>query len=708
MKKITTLCYLLVTLLIGFKTLNAQWQLTKGPEGSTIRCFAFGGSNVYAGTNGGGLFQSSNNGTNWNKRTNGMISPSDPNGEEAFVNSIATFGAGGTMLMAGTSAGAFLSADNGISWSDVTNNMFNPQINDLLVLQSGIFAGTSAGMEMTSDNGSNWVELSTGVSGFSLDELAATDFLGTNIFAATPFGIYSTSDLGLSWNLSALADTAVGSIVIKNSTSIFASTTYGIFRSTDGGSTWENLMVSGSVNDRLMVSGNDVYCSIYGGGIFSSTDNGDSWNPVNNGLQTLWVTSIGTDGTNLFAGTAFNDAYISTDNGANWNMINNGLTHTDVLSLTALNGKIFAGTFANGASVTSDNGNTWDRINTGLPMAALTSSWDIVYTMTAKGTKLFAGVSDQVFVSTDNGTNWSNSSTGLQIGTNIFSSMLAGNGTDLYLGTLDGIYKSSNDGASWTQVGLVGDYVYSLMSSGTDLFAGAASGVYRSSDNGANWQQMNTGLPFLFQVYSLAKIGTKIFAGSSAPYGVYVSSDNGASWSAANSGITSACAVTSLAVNGNMLIASTGNPINGFGCGSYQGVFVSDDFGTSWTDVNQGLDNYNVRASAVGATDLFIGTAQGGVWKRPLNQFGSASVSKFTENERLQVYPNPVQNELTINSHFSGKARLEIINPAGQLMKVLNLDKEQTKINVQELNSGIYILKLTTDSGLEITRFEKK
>ncbi|MCE3297058.1 MAG: two component regulator propeller domain protein [Crocinitomicaceae bacterium] len=697
MKKITILCCLLAALWTGFNPGNAQWELTKGPEGSTIRCFAFGTSNVYAGTNGGGLFQSSDNGTNWNKRNNGMIDPSDPNGEEAYVNSIATFGVGGTMLMAGTNAGAFLSSDNGLNWTNVTNDMVNPQINDLLVLQSGIFAGTAAGMEMTSDNGATWIDLSTDISGFSLNELAATDFLGSTIFAATSYGIYSTSDLGLSWTLSALADTAIGSIVVKNSTTIFASTMYGIFRSTNGGTSWENILVSGSVNDRLLVHGNNIYCSIYGGGIFRSTDNGDTWAEMNTGLQTLWVTSMGSDGTNLYAGTAYNNAYISNNGGSSWNLINTGLTHSDVLSLAAVNGKVFAGTFANGLAVTSDNGNNWDRINSGLPMTSLNTSWDIVYTLVSKGTKLFAGVSDQVFVTTDNGASWNSASTGLVTGNNVFSSVLAGNGIDLYVGTLDGIYKSSNDGASWAQVGLAGDYVYSLMASGTDLFAGAASGVYRSSDNGASWQQMNTGLPFFFQVYSLAKIGTKIFAGSSAPYGVYVSTDNGASWSPANTGITSACAVTSLAVSGNMLIASTGNPLNGFGCAaSYVGVFVSDDFGASWTDINQGLDNYNVRTSAVGATDLFIGTTQGGVWKRPLSQLGSAAVDHLAENEYLSIYPNPVSETLTVKT--LGKNSAEICNIEGRLIRKVELNAGESQLSVSDLEAGVYLLKFDTQS----------
>ncbi len=45
-------CFAAVVLL-GAKSLEAQWIPTNGPYGGDIRCFAVSGSNLFAGTNGG-------------------------------------------------------------------------------------------------------------------------------------------------------------------------------------------------------------------------------------------------------------------------------------------------------------------------------------------------------------------------------------------------------------------------------------------------------------------------------------------------------------------------------------------------------------------------------------------------------------------------------------------------------------------------------
>jgi hypothetical protein len=52
----------------------AQWMQSNGPYGGNITSFAINGSNIIAGTNGNGVFLSTNNGTSWNPVNNGLIS----------------------------------------------------------------------------------------------------------------------------------------------------------------------------------------------------------------------------------------------------------------------------------------------------------------------------------------------------------------------------------------------------------------------------------------------------------------------------------------------------------------------------------------------------------------------------------------------------------------------------------------------------------
>ena len=51
---------------------NAQWIQTNGPYGGTIHCFAVSGTNLFAGTDGGGVFLSTNNGTSWTAVNTGL------------------------------------------------------------------------------------------------------------------------------------------------------------------------------------------------------------------------------------------------------------------------------------------------------------------------------------------------------------------------------------------------------------------------------------------------------------------------------------------------------------------------------------------------------------------------------------------------------------------------------------------------------------
>ena len=97
----------------------------------------------------------------------------------------------------------------------------------------------------------------------------------------------------------------------------------------------------------------------------------------------------------------------------------------------------------------------------------------------------------------------------------------------------------------------------------------------------AQWEQTNDLDGVL--VYSLAVSGTNLFAGTYG--GVFLSTNNGTSWTQVNTGLTNTN-VRSLAVSGTNLFAGTEGG----------GVFLSTNNGTSWTQVNTGLTNTNVRS----------------------------------------------------------------------------------------------------------------
>ncbi|MGH7600078.1 MAG: regulator, partial [bacterium] len=66
------LSFFAIVVLLGAQSLQAQWIQTNGPYGGYILCFAVNGSNLFAGTFGGGVFLSTNNGTNWTAVNTGL------------------------------------------------------------------------------------------------------------------------------------------------------------------------------------------------------------------------------------------------------------------------------------------------------------------------------------------------------------------------------------------------------------------------------------------------------------------------------------------------------------------------------------------------------------------------------------------------------------------------------------------------------------
>jgi hypothetical protein len=59
-----SLSFFAIIVLLEAQSLQAQWIQTNGPYGGDVRCFAVNGSNLFAGTNGGGV---------WRRPLSGMV-----------------------------------------------------------------------------------------------------------------------------------------------------------------------------------------------------------------------------------------------------------------------------------------------------------------------------------------------------------------------------------------------------------------------------------------------------------------------------------------------------------------------------------------------------------------------------------------------------------------------------------------------------------
>ncbi len=90
-----------------------------------------------------------------------------------------------------------------------------------------------------------------------------------------------------------------------------------------------------------------------------------------------------------------------------------------------------------------------------------------------------------------------------------------------------------------------------------------------------------------------------------------------------------------------------------------------------------------------------------------------SSKTKAAEENHIVIYPNPVDHLLNIKTHQpNSEIQAELINILGKIVKekqTLQPRNNQTfQLEVNSLKSGIYLLRLTTDTGVSVHRIIKR
>lgn len=91
-----------------------------------------------------------------------------------------------------------------------------------------------------------------------------------------------------------------------------------------------------------------------------------------------------------------------------------------------------------------------------------------------------------------------------------------------------------------------------------------------------------------------------------------------------------------------------------------------------------------------------------------LDRFNSGLVlgnEGFSESKNIAIYPNPTKNTLTITFTANIK-EISIYNTLGQLLQ--NFTKPSKSIDVSNLQSGNYFMKIVTENGVSSQRFVKE
>ncbi|MFN3695315.1 MAG: T9SS type A sorting domain-containing protein [Ignavibacterium sp.] len=144
-----------------------------GIPSTTVHTLAVSETNLFAGTNGSGIYISTNNGLNWSSVNNGLTN--------TYIHSLAS---SGSDIFAGSEGGlVYISTNNGSSWSGINVGSAASTFNTFTFSSTNSFAGASAGgVFLSTDNGLSWNAVNTGLSDIDVLSLTVKD---DTLFAGT-------------------------------------------------------------------------------------------------------------------------------------------------------------------------------------------------------------------------------------------------------------------------------------------------------------------------------------------------------------------------------------------------------------------------------------------------------------------------------------------------------------------------------------------
>jgi endo-1,3-1,4-beta-glycanase ExoK len=88
---------------------------------------------------------------------------------------------------------------------------------------------------------------------------------------------------------------------------------------------------------------------------------------------------------------------------------------------------------------------------------------------------------------------------------------------------------------------------------------------------------------------------------------------------------------------------------------------------------------------------------------------GPTGLADYRKSEDLAIYPNPATSEIHLNSHLIGQYHsFTIYNLMGSMVQPGNLSQGIQTININELKSGVYMIKFSSETNNVTYRFIKQ
>ncbi|WP_196891531.1 T9SS type A sorting domain-containing protein [Aureivirga marina] len=682
---------------------------------------------LWVGSPGGGIWKSEDQGATWISKgdtvTNLGVSDIavDPNNSDIIYVATGDFDG-----MQNRSFGVLKSTDGGETWNltglnfDVTQDflvahiVIDPNNSNIL------FATTNTAIYKSTDAGANWTSKETTSGGFNDILFKKGD--ASIMFATSNSGsFYSSADSGETWDEST-QNFGSGRLDIalteNDSNFIFAITSNDFYKSSNGGVSWstvnppDEFNTQGNYNQTVTIAPNNKNLILVGGvNGHRSMDGGANWEVYLNGY---WTPSdpffyVHSDHHDLkFLPGSNTTVFSANDGGLNkgditsstpWVDLSGGLAITQYykLAVTPQN-KDFILAGAQDNDVTQYNGNDWINRNYGTD--GVEAVWNYSNSNVAWTCSQFGYVER-----TTNG--WATDPQVLNTPFgNSFVWPLEIHPTipTILFGGFSNIYKSTNSGTSWTNLSspTFGVKVLTIAPSNPNIiYIASNTNLYRTTNGGSSWQTITQ--PSDNRITSIAVNSTNpnevyiTYSGYTAGEKVYKSTNSGGSWTNISGSLPN--------IPMHKILYETGGNGNLY-LGTDVKVFRlnQQDVEGDWEIFGNGLPNVIVNDMEIfygEVNRLRIATFGRGIWDIVINS--SINTPEFEDN-LFSVYPNPSSGNFVINFPPEFKEKSIIIyNRIGGVVYHSETKKEQVSINLENVATGLYLVKISSE-GREKTQ----
>ncbi|MHA1944539.1 MAG: WD40/YVTN/BNR-like repeat-containing protein [Candidatus Hodarchaeales archaeon] len=555
------------------------------------------------------------------------------------------------------------SIDGGESWDTVlnvtgsngiTSVVINP--NNPNVVYAGSISETGGEVYKTFDAGQNWEKLNDN---FTMCTVMAQPQLIINpnnpsiAYTSTWLGgTWKTTDSGTTWSLlrnAPISATAIRMDVTDSNILYLADrSSPSLWKSIDAGATWFDIADFSSdgafLVNNVFANGDVIYCATFGpptigGKLYKSTDAGTTWNDIT-GILPRSVLDIAVDPASpeiVYVTTHVKGAYKSVDGGDNWTKLVNypdiggfdiEIDSTDPATLyTCGLGNTSIPSWVDPQTFTfADSPGVYKSIDSGLTWSSILNTSDktrAIRIYPSNSSILYAAAHDGgIFVSQDAGATWTNYSIGLDT---LGLTSLEVLGDKIYVGTQGyGVYSGdinlSDFSVTWQneRSNKPIPQVYSMQividpEDSNCIYVGTyPGGLYRSDDGGVTFYDKNFQTPSIIADDPFRQ-GYYAFAlnpsNSSEAWlgtwggGVFMSYDR-MNHNAHADGLGK----TMLGKHIYQIEVSPYPPYFVYAA-TEEGVFLSEDYGSTWENFSVGLETLQVRSLELTSNGtLFCGT----------------------------------------------------------------------------------------------------